>query len=112
MRTSRFVVLLSAVLFSACGDDGPTTPSTPACERNNTATITLQNRNASNLTYDVYVDAGRVAVLAPGQDSSPQTVAAGVQHSVIWYYTNTSLQACFVNPIPVRCSTQAYFCSF
>lgn len=111
-RAHRYVILLPALVsLVACGNDSAPSKAAPACQSNNTAIITFENRT-TNRTHDLYLDNGKIALLGPGQTSQPVTVAAAVQHSVVWFYTNTSLAACVVNPIPATCSTTHYFCSF
>lgn len=110
------MVLITATLFTWCGADAPPTPiappPAPACQTNNTAILRFENRSSSNRTYDVFVDNARVATIAPTQLSADHVVVAGVRHIVDFFYTNTAVRACVIDPIPVRCSTQTYFCTF
>lgn len=108
---SVFGVLTMCV---ACGSDTPTTPAPviPACQSNNTASVTFGNRSAAT-TQDVVWDGNRTATITPGQNSTPITVAAGVAHNLQFRITNTTLAACAASsPIPVQCSTPVYTCAF
>ena len=109
----KHLIVVAALMMAACGDS-PTRPSrtTPTCQTNNTATIYAENRSRTGRTYDIFLDAGRVATLSPGTISQGQTIVAGVQHYVSFLLTNTSFEACFTVPIPVRCSTTTYYCDF
>lgn len=110
----RYLLIIVALMAVGCGSDSPTTPTpvVPACQTNNTAALSFENRSVNSFTFDVFVDNARVAVIGPTQTSSAQTVVAGVQHTARFLVTNTGFVACTVSPIPVRCSTQTYFCTF
>lgn len=104
-------------LAVACGKDSPPVAPTPppqvsACQANNTGDLIFENRNPNNRTYTVFMDGANVGTIAPGQLTPARTVAAGVAHPVNFLYTNTTLIACTAQPIPVRCTTQTYFCTF
>ena len=108
------LIVLLSMMTVACGGSKSAmapTPVVPVCQSNNTATLTFENRTA-NRTHDLYLDNANAALLGPGQTSRAFTVAAGVQHSVVWRYTNTYLSACVTTPIPAVCSSQLYFCAF
>lgn len=108
----RHLIVAALVLVSVACGDSPTRPSVPACERNNTARLSLENRSRTGRTFDVFVDAGRVATISSGSRSAPQTVVAGVAHYVSFVVTNTTFEACYTVPIPVRCSDTTYYCDF
>jgi hypothetical protein len=111
--TTRLTALLLALLASACGGDSPspTAPTPPpACQANNTGTLILGNR--SQRTYTVSLNGATIATLGPGQDTSPQTLAAGVAHAVRFIYSNTTLLACTPSaPILAQCMTTTHTCA-
>lgn len=113
----RFL-LLCALCVSACGSDSaplaPTVvaPVIPACQSNNTASVTFGNRSTTT-TQDVLWDNLKVATLAPGQNSTAITAAAGVAHQLRVQITNTTILACTIStPIPVQCAFPVYTCAF
>jgi hypothetical protein len=114
-RSSRATLALftaGLVALLACGDDDsapPTAPYVPECERNDTAYLSF--RNDSSVVYEVWLD-GLLVVpsLSPGQVSSKVTVAAGVQHSVVFRNKATGMDVCFASPIPARCSDRGIYC--
>lgn len=117
---TRFVLFTLIILAtSACGGGSesrtPVAPSPPpvqACQANNTANVRFGNRSA-NTTHIVFFDGLNVATLAPGQDSQPITVAAGVAHRLETRIANSTFLACAVSmPIPAVCSTPIYTCAF
>ena len=107
--------LVLAVLGTACGGDdkspaAPTPPPAPACQTNNTATVTFENRFTSG-TIDVIWDGGKTLTLSAGQKSQPMTVAAGVAHTLGFQWTNTSAWACTPgSPVLTQCGSQNYYC--
>lgn len=110
-RQLFFLLTLAMLIISCSGDSSPTAPSVPACEANNTATMTFTNLSASNRSYVIAVDGVRLGNLAPGQTSPPQTFAAGVQHSVFWLFASNDKIACTGFPILAQCSSASYSCS-
>jgi hypothetical protein len=112
----RRCLLLSTVLVAvACGGNSPaepTPPPAPACETNNTSSVSFGNRSAAT-TQTIRWDGLTVATLAPGQNSNPMTVAAGVAHQLEVLIANTNFYACVPSsPIPARCATPVYTCAF
>lgn len=115
----RIVSVALLVCLAGCGGGNsvstPTTtaaPVTPACQTNNTASVQFGNRSA-NTTQDIFWDNLKITTLTPNQTSAPLTSAAGVAHRLDFRITNTSLFACQTsNPIPDRCGTPVYTCSF
>ncbi len=110
---------LAAVVMSlACSTTSPVEPITPtttlaACRSNNSATVTFENRSASNRSYDVLWDGSRLMTLAPTQKSAEYTAQAGVTHSLEFRVTNSSQSACTTsNPILVVCNTYNYWCTY
>jgi hypothetical protein len=111
----RAVVAGSVILLAAgCSKDEPSTPlapSVPACQANNTATVSFRNRS-SGTTYTVQWDGATITTLAPGQDSQVITAAAGVQHTVRFFIANTNLLACNAAfPVLAACSDVFYSCN-
>jgi hypothetical protein len=112
--TRLIAIMLLSSLCAACGEKAsPSTPTpvTPACQTNATAILHFENRTTTR-THDLYLDNANVALIGPGQTSQAFTVAAAVQHTVQWVYTNTRLVACTATPVPAICSTTTYFCAF
>lgn len=90
----------------------PVTPK-PACETNNTAKVQYQNRSNISATYDIFIDGGKAATIAPAADSAIFDVAAGVQHTILFRYTNTTNSACApFTPALAQCSSTAFSCAF
>lgn len=114
----RRLLVIASVFASACGSSPvPTVPTVvappiPACQANNTASITFGNRSAGT-TQTVFWDGLGVATLTPGQNSGAITAAAGVAHRLETRITNSSLLACAIsNPVPAQCSAPLYTCAF
>ncbi len=111
----RFLVLvvcLGALSCSGGGGNSPTAPALPQCQVNNTAQVTFQDRSASNRTYDVIWDGSRLTTVAPSQTSSAFTVAAGTQHTLVFKFTNTNVDACTPStPTLSQCSSETYWCT-
>ena len=113
----RMLALVVCVAALSCGGttSSPTTPTTPtvsACQSNNTATVTFENRSASNKTYTVVWDGSNLTTLAPTQKSQAYTVAAGVQHTLTFKVTNSSALACSTSsPTLAQCSSNNYWCT-
>jgi hypothetical protein len=115
----RCWLLLAVFLCASCGgDNSPTAPSPPpppppapipACQANNTGTLTFRNQSAT-VTYDAFLNNVRVGTIAPGQNSAPQNVSAGVAQHMVWRVTNTSTTACTADPIVPRCEAQTIYC--
>lgn len=91
----------------------PTPAAVPACQTNNTAEISFENRSNSNTTYYVLWDGSNLLTLAPGQKSDPRTVAAGVQHTLVFRISNTNSNACTPStPTLPQCSSNTYSCTY
>jgi len=115
---ARFKAVLMLLLVGAsmagCGveDSTPTAPTVQACETNNTAEVKFQNKSNSNKTYDIIWDGSKTTTVAPGATSSTSTVAAGVQHTLVFKITNTSTDACTPStPTPAKCTSHTYSCT-
>jgi hypothetical protein len=110
------VLFLCAGLLFFAGCKNLTTPEDPppvipACEQNNTATITFENRSVNNYSMDVMWDGVRITTLGPWQKSDVFTVSAG-QHTMAFKISNSSRLACTIAyPVLVRCTAYAYFCT-
>jgi hypothetical protein len=91
----RFLVLfLCAGWLFFAGCKNLTTPSdpeptTPDCEKYNTATVTFENKSVNNYTYDVIWDGSRLTTLAPWTKSQVYTVSAGT-HTLHFMRSNSS----------------------
>jgi hypothetical protein len=109
-RIAGLAILLAV---TACGGKSPAAPTVPACQQNNTAELTFGNRSTSNTTYDVMLNGSRVTTVAPGNNSSPYTLAAGTAHSVSFRITNTTIAACnTASPNLAQCTSQTLTCAF
>lgn len=116
MKPYAWIVL--AMTTAACsGGDSPTSPSpspvppsVPLCQQQNTAELAMENRSANNATYTIALDGATMGAISPG-DYRVATVAAGVSHSIVWLYANTTRIACTAQPIPIQCSSTLYFCN-
>ena len=109
-----FMLLLVGASMAGCGveDSTPTAPTVQACETNNTAQVKFQNKSNTNKTYDIIWDGSKVGTVAPGATSSTSTVAAGVQHTLVFKITNTNTEACTPStPTPAKCTSQTYSCT-
>ncbi len=105
------------LISSACGSTNssstPTAPSAPACQVNNTATVSFENRSTSNTTYSVVWDGSTKTTLAPSVKSDAYTVAAGVQHTLVFRIANSANNACSPStPTLAQCSSQTYWCTY
>lgn len=114
MRTCLIVV---AALFAADCGSSPATPIAPAvvvpaCQSQNTATVSFQNRSTTNLTYDIVWDGSKLTTVAPARDSQVYTFAANITHTLRFQYTNTTLLACSAStPVLVTCANAFYSCT-
>ena len=113
-------ILLAGVVLMALGaascnstSSSPSAPSVPACQTNNTATVTFSNRSVSGRAYDVSLDGiSVVKSLLVGQDSAPQTVAAGSTHTIQFKFSDTGASACNpATPSYAQCSSNGISCS-
>ncbi len=106
-----------ALALSVSCVDSPTEITTPtttlaACELNNTAKISFENRSTSNRTYDVIWDGSKRTILGPGERSDQYTEQAGVTHSLQFKFTNSGQAACSLShPILVVCTSSTYWCT-
>jgi len=113
------LVCASVGLFAVSGctvDNGTALeeppPVVPLCQTNNTATVEFRNTSNTNTTYDIVWDGSKLTVVAPGQTSSKYTVAAGIQHTMVFKATNTNNNACTPStPTFAQCSVNWLSCS-
>ena len=117
-KTFYLGVCLAAIITTSCGGSSaaptPVVPSVvvPACQTNNTATVTLGNTSV-NSTYTVSWDGSTRVTLGPGQSSPVYTEAAGVPHTLTFRFSNSSLLACSTSsPTLAQCSSNTYTCKF
>lgn len=115
MSILRIAALVLVVLSASCGGKesapaAPTPTPVPACQTNNTATVTFENRFTTG-TFDVIWDGAKLLTLSAGMKSQAITVAAGVGHSLVFQWTNTNTWACVPGtPVPGQCSSHVYYC--
>ena len=103
---------LSLVLISCTTSPTTPTPTPKACETNNSAQITFENRY-TNQSIDVVWDGSKLTLspLAPGVKSSEVTVSAGVAHTLLFNVAGTSTVACSQSsPNLSQCSSYNYYC--
>ncbi len=120
MRRCLCAIALLALSVSCDGNGAAPTaptsaallqPTVPACQTNNTGTITFGNRSATNTTFDVIWDNARIATVLPGQNSQGFTVAAG-QHNAAFLIANTDTLACVPGtPVIAQCQSSALTCN-
>ena len=114
MKRFAFALLVSAsmsLVLISCSES-PTAPTKQACETNNTAQITFENRYTSQ-SIDVVWDGSKLSLspLGPGQKSAEVTVSAGVNHTLLFRVAGTSTVACSQSsPNLSQCSTYNYWC--
>ncbi len=107
---------LAALALSIACVNSPTT-STPtttiaACQLNNSAKVSFENKSTTNKTYDVVWDGSHITTLAPTEQSSNYTVEAGVTHTLQFKFTNSGQAACTIaHPIPVVCTSTNWSCT-
>ncbi len=86
-------------------------PEVPDCEKNNTASVVFENRT-TNKVYDVVWDGSKIDVLAAGEKSKTYTMAAGVQHTLDFKYSNTNTNACTQStPTLAKCDSKIFWCT-
>ena len=114
---SRLAIVFAFFATAACSKSpaAPTVQPTPipmpACQANQTATVTFKN-TARSSTHTVLLDGVTVATLAPGQESARLTAAASVAHTVEFRVTNTTRLACVTtHPIWAICANEGLTCS-
>lgn len=107
-------VVIGVILFGVVGcTKNPVAPEpVPACERNNTGTLTVGNRSLGT-TYTIVINGSSVATLSPGSSSQPFTLAAGVPHVLDFFVANTTRLACSTSLVTLaQCSNTGRTCAF
>ena len=114
MRILLPVALVLVVLGAACG--GKSTPVAPtpmpapipACQANNTGTLTF--RNAGSKTVDIILNGAKAETINAGETSSQRTVTCnGAQYLVDVIITNTTTHPCqTLLMTPIQCQNNAY----
>jgi hypothetical protein len=117
-KTLYLGLFLAAVVTTACGGSSaaptPVVPAVvvPACQSNNTATMTLGNTSL-NSTYTVSWDGSTRVTLGPGQTSPVYTEAASVPHTLTFRFSNSTQLACSSStPTLAQCSSNTFTCKF
>jgi hypothetical protein len=115
----RFLIALAgcsvaAAAAAACTGATPRRDPTPppACQTNNTATVSFSNKSNSHSTYTVVWDGVALASVAPGQSSVSCTESAGVAHTLQFKFSNSNAAACNVSaPTLAQCTSQGFSCT-
>ncbi len=107
---------LSLISLMGCTADDvadPTpTPTTLACQVNNTAKLVFRNQSNTNATYDLIWDGSKLYTIAPGSETDTLVTAAGVQHTLQFQFTNSSNSACNPStPTLAQCYTGWFACT-
>ncbi|MBL8017073.1 MAG: hypothetical protein JNK43_07380 [Ignavibacteria bacterium] len=120
MKTKLYTLIIISGLISLiclnCDEEKtqlPTVydPPPAACETYNTARVFFQNRSNSGKSYDVIWDGSRVYTIAPGMQSDTMTVAAQIEHTLVFQISGTNTPACTQSqPILAKCSVHWYWC--
>jgi hypothetical protein len=115
MRVARVALLLiGGIALTACpkAPNVPDFPVPPACEINNTATVSFTNTAGGTATLYVDFDgANLTGNIADGVTSSIHTVSAGT-HSIIFRNASGGAAVCAtINPNLQRCTSNSYACS-
>ena len=104
--------LILASLMGCSGDDVVTPPPSLACQVNNTAKLVFRNISNTNATYDLLWDGAKLYTIAPGSESDTLITAAGVQHTMLFKFTNSSSNACNpATPTLAQCSRGWFSCT-
>ena len=114
-RLCTLTVLSLVSLMGCTADDvaDPTpTPTTLACQVNNTAKLVFRNLSNSNSTYDLIWDGSKLYTIAPGIETDTLVTAAGVQHTLLFKFTNNAGNACTPStPTLAQCSRSWFSCT-
>lgn len=90
----------------------PIVPVIPACQANNTGTLTVGNTSRST-AQRIVLNGATLTTLGAGATSSPQTLAAGVPYTLEFYIANTTSYACSISLVTVpQCSGITRTCAF
>ncbi len=105
---------LSLVSLMGCSDSENVAAPSPtlSCQTNNTAKLVFRNQSNTNATYDLLWNGSKLYTVVPQGVSPTLTVAAGIQHALVFRFTNTSNNACTPStPTPAQCSNRFYSCT-
>ncbi len=105
---------LSLVSLMGCSDSENVAAPSPtlSCQVNNTAKLVFRNQSNTNATYDLLWDGSKLYTIAPGSESDTLVTAAGVQHTLLFQFTNSSNNACnAATPTLAQCSNGWFSCT-
>lgn len=108
------LIMICIVSFTSCTTEEDTPPPPPPllCETNSTGEVYFVNNSNTNSTYDIIWDGVKIATVAPNQRSQVFTYSAGVTHTLVFRFTNTSNDACTPStPNLTQCQQQWFSCT-
>jgi hypothetical protein len=109
--------MLGLLFTAACSDTAEPEPEpepepSPACQINNTGGVYFKNQSNTNATYDIIWDGSKIATVPPNDSSTTFTATAGIQHTLVFEFTNTNNPACNpATPILTQCKTVWFSCT-
>ena len=109
----RFVILVCLLLVGLMACNTLTEPEDPipACEQNNTATVSFENRSVTNRSYDIVWDGVHIATIGPWEKTKVFTVSTG-KHKLDFKVSNSGDKACSTSwPVLSRCEAYSWFCT-
>ena len=116
--SARACTLTALSFFSlmGCSDSAdvvaPPPPTTLQCQVNNTGKLVFRNQSNTNATYDLIWDGSKLYTIAPGSETDTLVTAAGVQHTLLFQFTNSSNNACnAATPTLAQCSNGWFSCT-
>ncbi len=105
---------LSLLSLMACSDSENVAAPSPtlSCQVNNTAKLVFRNQSNTNATYDLLWNGSKLFTIAPGSESDTLVTAAGIQHTLLFQFTNSSNNACNpATPTLAQCSNGWFSCT-
>lgn len=105
---------LSLVSLMGCSDSENVAAPSPtlSCQVNNTAKLVFRNQSNTNATYDLIWDGSKRYTIAPGSETDTLVTAAGVQHTLVFQFTNSSNSACNPStPTLAQCYSGWFACT-
>ncbi len=105
---------LSLVSLMGCSDSENVAAPSPtlSCQVNNTAKLVFRNQSNTNATYDLLWNGSKLFTIAPGSESDTLVTAAGIQHTLLFQFTNSSNNACNpATPTLAQCSNGWFSCT-
>ena len=105
---------LSLVSVMGCSDSENVAAPSPtlSCQTNNTAKLVFRNQSNTNATYDLLWNGSKLFTIAPGSESDTLVTAAGIQHTLVFQFTNSSNNACNpATPTLAQCSNGWFSCT-